>query len=88
MPNPDLTPEDNLRELLLLSEWGHAFARVAETMNPDPGSPAEYLHARMADGAIITWDEGKVSFSRSEEGEKITLQQIDAEIDDAERDAR
>jgi hypothetical protein len=77
MPDPNLTLGEDFAVKRLLSVWGHAFASIAETMNP--GSPVEFLHARLADGTIITWDEGTVSFSCSGEGAMITLEQIEAE---------
>ena len=74
MPDPSLTPSQDLCVKRALSGWGHAFAHLAEVAG------VEMLHARMADGAIITWDEGTTSLSRSGEGANITLAQLDCEI--------
>jgi len=83
MPDPDLTPADDLIVKRRLSSWGHAFARVVETFP----APVEFMHAQLEGGAILTWDEGKVSFSRLGEDQKLTLEQINSEIEGAESDA-
>jgi hypothetical protein len=78
MADPDLTPEQDLRVKTMLSGWGHAFARMAETFAPI--TPCEFLHARLADGTGITWDEGVVTFTVAGEGANVALAELDREI--------
>jgi trans-aconitate methyltransferase len=76
---------DELEVLKILARFCRAEADL--TVKLMPGNRMTFLHARFADGTVVTVDEGKVTIAHAELGQ-ITFEELEAHIGELERDAR
>jgi hypothetical protein len=82
MPDPDLTPADNLKVYKLMSELGHATERLVKARDlPDDG----FFSERLENGIVVACDEGVITLAHPLVG-RVTLEAIDAAIEQLEED--